>query len=77
MVFMPYNYVLDPLLRKQLPFPLQQCILIVDEAHNLPGVLSNAGCLNLLPLELSNAIHDCSRALAMLKLTSEADSEDR
>lgn len=67
-IFMPYNYIVDPLLRRQLPFDLKQCILIMDEAHNLPGVLSSSGCLHLHPLDLTQAIHDCTRAMAAVRL---------
>ncbi|KAG5499419.1 hypothetical protein JKF63_07982 [Porcisia hertigi] len=69
-VLMPYNYVLDPSLHKQLPFELAGCILIVDEAHNLPSVLSTSGCRTLSPLDVTTAIHDCSRAIAMHRLTA-------
>ncbi|KPI87719.1 putative helicase [Leptomonas seymouri] len=72
-VLMPYNYVLDPSLKKQLPFDLAQCILIVDEAHNLPSVLSTAGCLSLSPLDVSAAIHDSSRAMAMQRVVAKRE----
>lgn len=78
-VLMPYNYVLDPSLHRQLPFDLAQCILIVDEAHNLPSVLSSAGCLSLSPLDVTTAIHDCARAMAMQRVVAKAEGmeEDR
>ncbi|CCW59750.1 unnamed protein product [Phytomonas sp. EM1] len=72
-VFMPYNYILDPLLRKQLPFDAQGAVLIVDEAHNLPSVLSTAGCLNLPPTDLAHAIHECTRAVAMQRIVMEKE----
>eukprot|EP00796_Vickermania_ingenoplastis_P002354 gene2354-1483_t len=66
-IFMPYNYVVDPSLRKQLPFSIDKnCIVVVDEAHNLPAVLSSMGCVNLTALSLATAIQDCGRAMAML-----------
>ncbi|KPA80696.1 putative helicase [Leptomonas pyrrhocoris] len=73
LVLMPYNYVLDPSLHKQLPFDLAHCILIVDEAHNLPSVLSSAGCLSLSPLDVATAIHDCSRAMAMQRVVAKRE----
>ncbi|GET90563.1 helicase, putative [Leishmania tarentolae] len=76
-VLMPYNYVFDPSLHKQLPFELADCILIVDEAHNLPSVLSSSGCQTLSPLDVTTAIHDCSRAIAMHRLnTKKAEVDD-
>lgn len=68
-IFMPYNYAIDPALRKQLPFRFQKnCALIIDEAHNIPSVLSAAGCTNMTALSLANAIQDCSRGIAMLSI---------
>ncbi|ORC93419.1 helicase [Trypanosoma theileri] len=75
-VFLPYNYMFDLSLRKQLPFEVKKSILIVDEAHNLPSILGSSSCMNLLPLDLTNAIHDCSRALAMQRLMMESASDD-
>ncbi|KAH9598921.1 DEAD2 [Trypanosoma melophagium] len=75
-VFLPYNYMFDLSLRKQLPFEVKKSILIVDEAHNLPSILGSSSCMNLLPLDLTNAIHDCSRALAMQRLVMESASDD-
>ncbi|ESL08360.1 helicase [Trypanosoma rangeli SC58] len=75
-VFLPYNYVFDSSIRKQLPFEVKGSILIVDEAHNLPSVLATSSCVNLLPLELTNAIHDCSRAIAMRRLLRESAPAD-
>ncbi|KAK7200228.1 helicase [Novymonas esmeraldas] len=76
-VLMPYNYVLDASLRRQLPFELQGCILIIDEAHNLPSVLSGSDCRTLSPLDVTTAIHDCSRAVAMHRLKAKAAERDR
>lgn len=68
-IFMPYNYVIDPALRKQLPFRFEKnCTLIIDEAHNIPSVLSADGCTNMTALSLASAIQDCSRGIAMLSL---------
>ncbi|KEG13755.1 helicase [Trypanosoma grayi] len=75
LVFLPYNYVFDLSLRKQLPFGMKGVILITDEAHNLPSVLGSSACMNLQPLDLTNAIHDCARAVAMQRLVVESEAE--
>lgn len=76
-VLMPYNYIIDSTLRRSLPFPLEKnCIVVVDEAHNLPAVLSSEGCRNLTALSLAAAIQDCSRATAALRVLKESDRED-
>lgn len=66
-VFLPYTYIFDPNLRRQLPFSLEDSILIVDEAHNLPSVLNSTSSTNLSPLDVSTAIHDVARAIEMVR----------
>ncbi|AAZ10343.1 helicase, putative [Trypanosoma equiperdum] len=75
-VFLPYNYVFDVSFRKQLPFELSGSVLIVDEAHNLPSVLGSASCMNLQPLDLANAICECSRAMAMQRILSKDEDNN-
>ncbi|EPY26516.1 regulator of telomere elongation helicase 1 [Angomonas deanei] len=78
-VFLPYNYIFDKTISKQLPFKLDGSILIVDEAHNLPGVLSSTSCVDLHPLELANCIHECTRAVAFCEqkaTNGESSTED-
>ena len=37
-VFMPYNYLIDPLIRESCYLPLKDNIVILDEAHNIEGL---------------------------------------
>jgi fanconi anemia group J protein homolog len=37
-VFLPYNYIMDPFIRSTLPFDMKECTVIIDEAHNIVGV---------------------------------------
>jgi len=39
---MPYNYLFDANIRDKLKIYLQDNIIIVDEAHNLPKVSEDA-----------------------------------
>jgi Fanconi anemia group J protein len=36
-VFMPYNYLIDPLIRESCDIKLEKNIVILDEAHNIEG----------------------------------------
>lgn len=38
-VFMPYNYLIDPLIRETCDIKLDGNIVILDEAHNIEGML--------------------------------------
>ena len=40
MIFMPYNYLIDPSTRRSLSVDLEGAVLIFDEAHNLVSVVS-------------------------------------
>lgn len=35
LVLMPYNYLLDPEIRRQMKMVLSDCVIILDEAHNV------------------------------------------
>ena len=37
-IFCPYNYLLDPLIRKMMNIDLNQAVVIIDEAHNVEDV---------------------------------------
>lgn len=34
-LLMPYNYMMDSKIRKTLNFDCTNCVLIIDEAHNI------------------------------------------
>ena len=43
LIFCPYNYVLDPFIRKSLDINVQGAIVVLDEAHNVEDVLRDSG----------------------------------
>jgi hypothetical protein len=43
LVFAPYNYVLDPQIRKSLGIELDNTVVVLDEAHNVEDVLRSGG----------------------------------
>ena len=58
-LFIPYNYLMDRHIRESLDVDWANDVLIVDEAHNLPDVCSNA-----VSFELSRRVRDgCIREL--------------
>ncbi|KPM06070.1 regulator of telomere elongation helicase 1-like protein [Sarcoptes scabiei] len=42
LTFMPYNYVLDPSIRKTLKLNLENCVIIFDEGHNIERVCEDS-----------------------------------
>ncbi|KAI9246356.1 hypothetical protein BY458DRAFT_536907 [Sporodiniella umbellata] len=62
-VFCPYNYILDPVIRKIVNINLENSIVILDEAHNMEDAARSAGSfelddksLSMLKIELSQII---------------------
>ncbi|KAI8973453.1 helicase C-terminal domain-containing protein [Mycotypha africana] len=46
-IFGPYNYIIDPVIRKILDINLKDSIVILDEAHNIEDAARSAGSLEL------------------------------
>lgn len=57
-VFTPYNYILDPSLRKNQLLRLEDAIIIFDEAHNIENILEDCVSGQLTESSLKT-IQDC------------------
>ncbi|KAL4100579.1 hypothetical protein PRIC1_008370 [Phytophthora ramorum] len=55
-VFCPYNYVLDPSIRKAVGIKLQNAIVVLDEAHNVEDTCRNGASLEITDNMLASAI---------------------
>ncbi|KAG0439549.1 Fanconi anemia group J like protein [Dictyocoela muelleri] len=42
-IFAPYNYLIDPNIRKSMAISLKNAVVIIDEAHNIDDVCRSAG----------------------------------
>ena len=42
MIFLPYNYIFDPSIKKRMKIQMNNAILIVDEAHNIQEICNDA-----------------------------------
>ena len=61
-VFMPYNYVIDPSMRDVLGERLDGAVVIFDEAHNIESVCSDAAGFDLPASHLAQAINEAQEA---------------
>ena len=57
-VFMPYNYILDPQLRKANGVDLKNAIIILDEAHNVEKTCEEAASFELSSIDIAFCISD-------------------
>ncbi|ACO67649.1 predicted protein, partial [Micromonas commoda] len=61
-VFMPYNYVVDPAMRDVLGDRLDGAIVLFDEAHNIESVCSDAAGFDIPASHLAQAINEAQEA---------------
>lgn len=62
-IFMPYNYLLDPNARKALVDQVkwEDAIIIFDEAHNVESVCSDASSFDITAKHLADAMVEARR----------------
>ncbi|XP_067211494.1 regulator of telomere elongation helicase 1 homolog [Linepithema humile] len=57
-VFMPYNYLLDPKTRKTQGIDLQNTVVLLDEAHNVEKVCEEAASLQISSTDVALCIDE-------------------
>jgi regulator of telomere elongation helicase 1 len=68
LVLMPYNYLLDPSIRRQMKMSLRDCVVILDEAHNVENICADAASFELDAATLTNCVRDLDRCHAYIEL---------
>lgn len=68
LIFMPYNYVLDPSIRRTLKLNLENTIVIFDEGHNIERVCEDSMSTELKSESLAVFINTFDMALKSLDL---------
>ncbi|KAK7127973.1 hypothetical protein R3I93_020529 [Phoxinus phoxinus] len=62
-IFMPYNYLLDPKSRRAHNIELKGAVVIFDEAHNVEKMCEESTSFDLTPYDLISAIDAVDRQL--------------
>ncbi|KAK7116907.1 hypothetical protein R3I94_023261 [Phoxinus phoxinus] len=62
-IFMPYNYLLDPKSRRAHNIELKDAVVIFDEAHNVEKMCEESSSFDLSPYDLISAIEVVDRLL--------------
>ncbi|XP_012148049.2 regulator of telomere elongation helicase 1 [Megachile rotundata] len=58
--FMPYNYLLDPKSRRSQGIDLQNCVVLLDEAHNIEKICEEAASLQICSTDIAMCIEELS-----------------
>lgn len=66
-IFMPYNYLLDPKARKANNISLQNSIIILDEAHNVEKMCEEAASIQLKSSDLALCIEEVTGVMKALE----------
>ena len=56
-IFAPYNYLIDPVIRDTVGIKLDGCIVIIDEAHNIEDSSRESGSLKITRENLDGSIY--------------------
>ena len=76
LVFLPYNYLVDPKIRKTLAINLEECAVIVDEAHNVLKIFEDSSSISFKGKDIAVALSDLDYMLQIVEdenLTSNID----
>ncbi|KAL4176909.1 hypothetical protein KRP22_001846 [Phytophthora ramorum] len=57
-IFVPYNYLIDPLARRSIGISIENSILIFDEAHNVESIASEAASYAMSSNDISGCISE-------------------
>lgn len=68
-IFMPYNYLLDPKVRNANQIDLNDTIVILDEAHNVEKMCEESASVQIALPEITEAIEDVSNVLGVMNFT--------
>ena len=62
-VFAPYNYLLDPVIRKAMDIDLNGTVVVIDEAHNVEDVSREAASCDLSQEDLLFSVEQLQRMI--------------
>lgn len=62
-IFLPYNYLLDPKIRDICSIDLKNAIVILDEAHNVEKACEQNACASITTSDLVNAINELNHVI--------------
>lgn len=73
-VFLPYNYVLDPKLLKSATLKLENSVVILDEGHNVEKVCQDAASVEIASSDIATSIEDITFIMKRLDENTTIDT---
>lgn len=70
-VFMPYNYLLDPKIRHFIGVELNDAVIILDEAHNVPQTCEDSASIEFKSSHITEAIREVENVSRFVKVLRE------
>jgi regulator of telomere elongation helicase 1 len=70
-VFMPYNYLLDPKARKSQKLNLNNTIIILDEAHNIEKMCEESASVQIASSDIAVCIEDITAVMKIINENNE------
>lgn len=62
-IFIPYSYLIDPIIRDANDIDLKRSIIIIDEAHNVNRVCEDSASASIKDTDISAALKDLNAVL--------------
>eukprot|EP01083_Nonionella_stella_P303108 1047872_1 len=75
LIFCPYNYILDPVIRTQMKINIKDAILVIDEAHNVEDVCRSTLTKSYSLDDLTASIDELHALRKLPEQVSESASE--
>lgn len=69
-VFMPYNYLLDPKIRYSIGVELRNAVIIFDEAHNVPQVCEDSASIEFKSTHIADALLEVKKVGSFASYTT-------
>ncbi|KAI9495389.1 helicase C-terminal domain-containing protein [Zychaea mexicana] len=73
-IFCPYNYLLDPLIRSSMDIDLKDHVVVLDEAHNIEDVARSCGSFELTETQLRIVSIELSRVVRHPSIAANSNS---
>ncbi|XP_055332533.1 regulator of telomere elongation helicase 1 homolog [Paramacrobiotus metropolitanus] len=73
-IFMPYNYIFDPTVRRTIKLDLMNAVIILDEGHNVGKVCEDSYSYEISSTDLATTIRETGRILNHLVKSNEMET---